>query len=138
MAILAKGQFTITDLNDGTSLYTWIKYADSPTSGMSDSPTGKAYMGVAYNKTTPTKSSTYADYQWTRILGEQGPQGVAGPKGETGATGSQGIQGPAGADGKPTYTWVKYALDQYGNGLWDIIGQYRVNEMQNSVSTIQV
>lgn len=123
---------------NGQTLYTWLKYADTPTSGMSDSPTGKKYMGLAYNKTTATESTTYSDYSWSLIQGAQGiqgPQGVAGPKGETGATGSQGIQGPAGADGQPTYTWVKYALDQSGNGMWDIIGQYRVNEMANAVSS---
>src|SRR5690606_10482220 len=39
---------------DGKTVYTWIKYADTPTSGMSDSPEGKEYIGIAYNKETPT------------------------------------------------------------------------------------
>ena len=34
---------------DGSPQYTWVKYADSPTTGMSDDPTGKAY-GVASEK----------------------------------------------------------------------------------------
>lgn len=59
----------------GATLYTWLKYADSPTSGMSDSPTGKLYIGLAYNKSTPTESSTYSDYSWTLIKGETGASG---------------------------------------------------------------
>ena len=52
---------------DGKTYYTWIKYADSPTSGMSDNPSGKKYIGVAYNKTTATESTTYSDYSWSLI-----------------------------------------------------------------------
>lgn len=65
--------------DDGQSLYTWLKYADSPTTGMSDSPTGKKYMGIAYNKSTPTESTTYADYTWSLVQGPQGPTGPQGP-----------------------------------------------------------
>ncbi|MDD3692593.1 MAG: hypothetical protein PHX02_01635 [Oscillospiraceae bacterium] len=86
---------------DGQSLYTWVKYADSPTSGMSDSPTGKEYIGLAYNKTTPTESTNYGDYTWSKIKGEQG------------------VEGPKGADGNPNYTWIKYADDAQGNGISD-------------------
>ena len=92
---------------DGTSLYTWIKYADTPTTGMADSPTGKTYMGIAYNKTSATESSVYTDYDWSLI------------KGADGATGAQGVQGPAGADGQPTYTWIKYGTSSTGAGLSD-------------------
>jgi len=93
---------------NGQTLYTWIRYADSPTSGMSSSPTNKKYMGIAYNKTSSTPSSTYSDYTWSLIQGPQGP---------TGATGAQGIQGPAG----PTlYTWIKYADDETGSGMSDL------------------
>ena len=60
---------------DGMSLYTWIKYADTPTTGMSDSPDGKQYMGIAYNKTTPEESTRYEDYTWSRITGEGIPGG---------------------------------------------------------------
>ena len=57
---------------DGQSLYTWIKFADSPTSGMSDDPTGKDYFGIAYNKTVQQESTNYADYQWSKTAGEDG------------------------------------------------------------------
>ena len=85
---------------DGQTLYTWIKYADSPTSGMSDNPDGKQYMGIAYNKTTPTESTDYSDYQWLLIVGE-------------------GVPGPAGEDGQTLYTWIKYADNAQGGGMSD-------------------
>ena len=58
--------------DDGTSLYTWLKYADTPTSGMSDSPEGKTYVGMAYNKPSPDESENYADYTWSLIRGSDG------------------------------------------------------------------
>lgn len=85
---------------NGQTLYTWLKYADSPTSGMSDSPNGKKYMGIAYNKTTPTESTTYSDYQWSLIQG-------------------QGVPGPAGEDGQTLYTWIKYATSPQGDNMSD-------------------
>lgn len=90
--------------DDGEQLYTWLKYADSPTAGMSDSPTNKAYIGLAYNKTTATESSNYGDYSWSLVKGEQGDTGVQGPKG---------------ADGKTTYTWIKYATSSTGANMSD-------------------
>ena len=58
---------------DGAPQYTWVKYADTPTSGMSDDPTGKVYMGVSYNHDNPTESSNYSDYQWSKVMGDPGP-----------------------------------------------------------------
>ena len=55
---------------------------------MSDNPTGKAYIGLAYNKSTPTESTSYSDYSWSLIKGADGAKGDTGPKGETGATGN--------------------------------------------------
>jgi phage minor structural protein len=90
---------------DGESLYTWLKYADTPTSGMSDNPTGKAYIGLSYNNTSATESTNYADYDWSLVKGEKG---------------SQGVQGPPGEDGQSLYTWVKYADDSSGTGMTDL------------------
>ena len=84
---------------DGSTYYTWIKYADTPTSGMSDNPTGKTYIGIAYNKSTPTESTNYSDYAWSLIKGDKGDTGATGPQGETGATGPQGEQGIQGETG---------------------------------------
>lgn len=90
--------------DDGVQYYTWLKYADTPTSGMSDDPAGKDYIGLAYNKTSPTESSNYSDYQWSLIKGEKG---------------DQGIQGPGGDDGQTLYTWVKYATSASGANMSD-------------------
>ena len=87
--------------NDGQQYYTWVKYADTPTSGMSNDPDGKAYIGLAYNKTTATESTTYSDYMWSLI------------KGETGAI------GPKGSDGQTYYTWIKYADNASGANMSD-------------------
>lgn len=67
---------------DGVTYFTWIKYADSPTSGMSDNPANKKYIGITYNKATSTESTSYSDYNWSLIKGDKGD------KGETGATGN--------------------------------------------------
>lgn len=89
--------------SDGQTLYTWIKYADNASgSGISDSPTGKEYMGLAINKTTPTESNTPSDYVWSLIQGADGADGVPGATGE---------------DGQTLYTWVKYADNASGGGL---------------------
>ena len=83
---------------NGTTYYTWIKYADTPTSGMSDLPDGKTYMGIAYNKTTATESTNYSDYTWALIKGANGVDG---------------------ANGRTYYTWVRYADDINGTNMSD-------------------
>lgn len=88
----------------GQTLYTWLKYADTPTTGMSDSPTNKAYIGLAYNKTSATESTNYADYTWSLVKG---------------ADGTQGVPGPTGPQGQATYTWIKYGTSTSGAGLSD-------------------
>ena len=101
----------------GTTYYTWIKYADDEYgNGMSESPDGKQYMGIAYNKETSAESNNPEDYQWARITGE-------------------GIPGKPGADGKTYYTWVKYADDQNGNGMSDSpAGKYYIGFAFNKES----
>lgn len=87
---------------NGVTYYTWVKYADDVYgNNMSDYPSGKSYLGIAYNKTTQTESNIASDYTWSLIKGDQG------------------IQGPAGTDGVTTYTWVKYADDASGTGMSD-------------------
>lgn len=73
----AAGTFTrsvvIPVLRDGaigTSSYVWIKYADGPNGeGLSDSPVGKTYIGLAQNKLTPTESNDPADYSYVLVKG---------------------------------------------------------------------
>ena len=100
-------EVTITDVmdgedgQDGTTYYTWFKFADDEHGNeMSSSPDGKEYLGIAYNKETPVMSNNPEDYQWARITGE-------------------GIPGEPGKDGKTYYTWVRYADDASGNGMSD-------------------
>ena len=94
-----------TNGTNGVTTYTWIRYADTSTGeGISNDPTGKSYIGFAYNKTTPTESSTPSDYMWSLIKGD---------KGNTGATGAPG------ANGTTTYTWIKYSNSADGTGLYD-------------------
>jgi hypothetical protein len=88
--------------NDGQQYYTWVKYADTPTSGMSNDPDGKTYIGLAYNKTTATESTTYSDYAWSLI---RGATGAVGPKGD---------------DGQQYYTWIKYADSATGANMSDL------------------
>ena len=65
---------------NGQPTYTWIKYADSVLgAGLNDSPVGKTYLGIAYNKTSAAESTVTTDYEWSLIQGPQGPQGNTGP-----------------------------------------------------------
>ena len=110
---------------DGKTYYTWIKYADSPTSGMSDSPTGKLYLGVAYNKSTSTESTNYSDYSWSLIKGDKGDRGATGATGPQGATGAKGDKGDKGDKGRGiASTIVTYQAWKDGTttptGTWSI------------------
>lgn len=103
-----KGQITLVKVNDGAegasgqTLYTWIKYADDAMgTNISDDPTGKSYIGLAYNQTSKEESSNYEDYDWALIKGEDG------------------IPGEDGQDGQTLYTWIKYADDETGLGISD-------------------
>jgi len=87
---------------DGQSRYTWIRYADNASGGgISNNPTGKAYIGFAYNKTTATESNTPSDYTWSKMQG------------------GQGVPGEPGADGQTLYTWIKYSPSSDGSNLTD-------------------
>lgn len=101
-------QFNIAKIKQGSqgvpgpaNTYTWIKYADSPTSGMSDNPSGKSYLGLAYNKDTPTESDNYSDYDWSLIKG------------------TDGLPGKPGENGQTLYTWIKYATSIDGDDMGD-------------------
>ena len=91
---------------DGKVYYTWIKYADDVNgAGISNDPTGKTFIGLAYNKETATESNTASDYTWSRFRGEDGTDGVPGPAGE---------------NGKTTYTWIAYSDNADGSDLYQI------------------
>lgn len=103
---------------DNEGLYTWIRYADSVSgSGISTDPSGKDYIGLAYNKDTPDGTNTPGDYEWALYRGPQGIQGPQGPQGISGLEGpkgDQGIQGPKGANGTSSYTHIAYATSATG------------------------
>ena len=88
--------------NPGKTLYTWIRYADNAQGGgISNDPTGKAFIGFAYNKETATESNTPTDYTWSEIKGEQG------------------VKGDKGDDGTQYYTWIKYSDNASGSRMYD-------------------
>lgn len=88
---------------DGKVTYTWIRYAnDVHGNGISNDPTGKTYIGFAYNKATQVESNTPTDYKWSLIKG------------------TDGVPGPAGADGKTTYTWVAYSDYPDGRDMYQL------------------
>lgn len=62
--------------DDGATYYTWIKYADDANgTNMSDDPLNKLYIGLAYNKLSPTESTVASDYQWSLFKGADGVPG---------------------------------------------------------------
>lgn len=64
---------------DGATYYTWIKYADDEYgNGMSDSPNGKYYIGLAFDKESQTESNNPQDYQWSKYRGDNGSDGQDG------------------------------------------------------------
>ena len=86
---------------DGKTYYTWIRYADDDQgNGISNDPTGKAYIGLAYNKETAVESNNPSDYKWSDIKGEPG------------------VPGAVGADGKTYYTWIAYSDNADGSGMY--------------------
>ena len=85
---------------DGKVLYTWIRYADDAQgNGISDSPVGKKFLGLAHNKETSVESNDPKDYQWSDIKGEDGI-------------------GLPGENGKTYYTWVAYSDNADGSGMY--------------------
>ena len=90
---------------DAITYYTWIKYAnDSSGGGISDDPTGKEYIGFAYNKTTANESNNPNDYTWSLFKGTDG---------------ADGINGQNGKDGTTYYTWIKYSDSSDGSNMYD-------------------
>ena len=85
------------------TLFTWIKFAyDASGNGISDHPSdNRHWMGIAHNKLTAEESDNPAEYTWINLEGKQG------------------IAGEPGKDGKPRFTWVKYANDAKGTGMSD-------------------
>lgn len=92
------------DGEDGQSSYTHIAYANnsSGSSGFTfDASKEREYIGVLVN-TSPSSSSDYRDYNWTKFRGNDGKDG------------SDGAPGKPGEDGKTPYFHVAYSNSSDG------------------------
>ena len=77
--------------------YLWVKWSNSSDgSEMANTPSSRAYIGIAYDKKSQEKSSDQADYTWTQIKSNGSYSGAA-------------IQRSSG-----NYTWIRYS--QYADG----------------------
>lgn len=57
---------------DGKPTYSWLMYAeDDKGKGISASPSGKYYMGLAHNKPVEKPSTVPADYKWSAMYDEE-------------------------------------------------------------------
>lgn len=89
------------DGEDGTTTYTWIRYADGAGGeGISNDPTGKVYIGLAYNQTSPIEINDPNLYTWSLIKG------------------TDGVKGDPGEDGTTYYTWIAYSDFPDGTNLY--------------------
>lgn len=71
--ILESNELELLWVDDGSSLYTWIKYShNSDGVDMTDNPEGMEYIGVSYNNTEKEPSNNPSDYKWSKIQGENG------------------------------------------------------------------
>jgi hypothetical protein len=89
------------DGEDGTTYYTWIRYADTSSGGgISNSPTNKEYIGFAYNQASPIELNDPNLYTWSLIKG------------------TDGVKGDTGEDGTTYYTWIAYSDFADGTDLY--------------------
>ena len=64
-------------IQDNKVGYVWLRYADDREgNGISESPEGKSYMGIAYNMPSPEPSNNPNDYNWSLIKGSDGANGT--------------------------------------------------------------
>lgn len=95
-------------ISEGSGLYTWMKFADDADgAGMSDSPAGKAYIGLAFHRAGSTESTTASDYEWHEISLRTVTGGVA--------LFSPFYPGLRQGDG--SFVWYKFAIDGYGKDM---------------------
>lgn len=95
-------------VSEGNGLYTWIKFANSADgSNMSDSPSGKSFIGIAFHRTSSIKTTTASDYEWHEISLRTTTGGVA--------LFSPFYPGVRQNDG--TYLWYKFAMDGTGKDM---------------------
>jgi hypothetical protein len=62
----------------GAANYTWIKYGTSAAgAGLTDNPAGMTFIGLAFNKSSPTESTVPGDYTWSLLGGTNGLDGTS-------------------------------------------------------------
>lgn len=85
--VVATGQITIIDVDDGRTQYTHFAYADSADgrTGFSKEDTGKKFIGV-YQDFNAAGSDNPAAYSWTKWQGSDGAAGLPGKPGVDGRT----------------------------------------------------
>ena len=85
--VVATGQITIIDVDDGRTQYTHFAYADSADgrTGFSKESTGKKFIGV-YQDFNAAGSDNPAAYSWTKWQGSDGAAGLPGKPGVDGRT----------------------------------------------------
>lgn len=100
------------DGTDGVSSYFFIRYSENANGNpMTTSPqTNTQYMGVA-TTTTNSAPTSYTDYTWSKIKGEDG---------------TNGTPGASGTDGKTSYLHIKYSDDglTFTANQGETIGKY--------------
>ena len=95
---------------------------------MSDDPSGKTYIGLAYNKTTLTESTSASDYTWSLIKGDKGDKG------------DDGTVHSATAPSDKTKLWFDTTdnLLKYWNGTtWEVTNDFAgdINDMKQNITT---
>lgn len=87
VAFVATGSQTGAGGQDGTSSYTWIRYAskENPTwAETSSNPAGMSYIGFAHTETDSAPTGNPNDYApWTKFVGTDGQNGSDGKPGYT-------------------------------------------------------
>ncbi len=90
---------------NGQSNYVWVKYADNmPDSNDDMKDTISSYIGI-YNGTSSTAPTDYTQYNWMKIVGNDGQPGGAG---------------------QSNYVWIKYAdeMPDANSDMKDTAGAY--------------
>lgn len=111
-------QGNVSDLSTKVeeTMYMWVMWADDLNgSGITADPTGKACMGVAYNKPTIDGSLNPADYTWTWVEGEKGEAGEDSYSVEI--VSSQGNIFKNGQIGTTLYAYVKRGAEDITNQI---------------------
>lgn len=127
--------------------YTYIKYANSATpssSDMSDSSSGKTYIGICITSAT-TAPTTYTSYTWTKFVGDPGQPGttyytyirysensdgtnfVTNPTSSTKYLGVCVTTSSTAPTSKSSYTWSKY-VGENGKGISSTVVTYQTSD----------